>query len=76
MKISELQNWLDKAFTKYGDIQIGCYDAGYAKDVEEYEELSAFAPRVIVPPEGLPGDSLTEEDENLPPGAFVTFFYD
>lgn len=75
MKISELQNWLDKAFTKYGDIQVGCYDALYAKEVEEYENLSTFVPRVISTPEGLPGDSLTETDE-LPPESFVALFYD
>ena len=75
MKISEFQDWLSKAFAKYGDIEIGCYEAAYANEVAKPEDLSSFSPRVVSIPKELPGDSLEEGSEQIAE-TFVTLFYD
>ena len=56
---------LEKAITKYGDIEIGCYGATYAIDLENASDLCEICDLRIVTEnqESLPGVSI-EEDEN------------
>jgi hypothetical protein len=79
MKLSDLMKKLEKAITKYGDIEIGCYGKTYAHDAERASDLLEIcALRIIAEnQESLPGISL-EEDDSKPNDAsyFAVLFYE
>ena len=64
MKASKLIKQLQKAIDKYGDINVGAYDHGYAFDVENEIDTHSIKFRVINGDSGeLPGESMDEEEE-------------
>ena len=79
MKLSDLMKKLEKAITKYGDIQIGCYGTTYANDLENASDLSKIRSLRIVAENhsSLPGVSL-DEDDSQPnyESCFAAIFYD
>ena len=65
MKISKLISALNKAQQKYGDIDVGAYQADFANEVGVDVNLEQVRFRVISTLAGLPGDDLGEEDQTI-----------
>jgi hypothetical protein len=61
MKLSKLRLLCDKAFDKYGDIDVVSYDADFAFDVTQMEDGKDFSVR-LVKGTTLPGESLDGEE--------------
>lgn len=62
MKISKLITILNKAQQKYGDIEVGAYQADFANEVGVDVSLDRVQFRVISTIAGLPGDDLGEAE--------------
>jgi hypothetical protein len=76
MKLSKLRSLCDKAIEKYGDMYVGTYDKNYAYDVAKEEDLHDFKLRILSQGEGLPGEDLDEEYDEIPVGYFACIFYE
>ena len=63
MKLSKLRSLCDKAIEKYGDINVGTYSRDYAFDVQQEADMRDFCLRIISAGQGLPGESLCEDNE-------------
>lgn len=78
MKLTKLRSLCDKAIEKYGDLEVGIYDADSSYDVECADDLSKFKLRVLCNNDDLPGESLDETEEgqsNAKKDYFVVLFY-
>lgn len=73
MKLSKLRFLCDKAFDKYGDIDVVSYDADYAFDVTQAEDGKDFSVRLLKGTT-LPGESFDGE-ESSETSPFLVFFY-
>lgn len=62
MKISKLIEVLRKAEAKYGNIEVGAYQADFANEVGVDVNLDTIQFRVVSSIAGLPGDDLGEAD--------------
>lgn len=66
MKLSKLIDQLNKAFIKYGEMDIGAYSRDYANDAESYRDIHDIKFRVVSEDTSscLPGVSMEEEEEH------------
>lgn len=79
MKASKLIKQLQKAIDKYGDMNVGAYDHGYAFDLDNEDDVHSIKFRVIKGDSGeLPGESMDEEEEQKPSSDsfFGVIFYE
>jgi hypothetical protein len=79
MKLSKLIDQLNKAFTKYGEMDIGAYSRDYANDAESYRDIHDIKFRVVSEDTSscLPGVSMEEEEHTEKGNAdrFGVIFY-
>lgn len=64
MKLSKLRSLCDKAIEKYGDLEIGVYDADCSYGVESIDDLAKFRLRILCNSDDLPGVSIEETEED------------